>query len=973
MRKITIIFLSILFVVSGYAKTASITKARDLADPYFSSYSGKSSVILKNSFSVQYNGTTVYHVFNYEGGGFVVVSASDAVSPILAQSDEGFIAENITNPAVKYWFDSYAKEIESIITSNADNTETLKEWINLSSKTREKSVFDAGPLLTTEWSQEEWYNYYCPVDPKGSGGHAAAGCVANAMAQIMKYHNFPVQGNLSYSYKHPIYGTQTANFGETVYKWESMGYSASSTDYQSIATLIYHAGVSVNMYYGTDASWAYTLDVPDALVNYFNYDPVTISIAEKVNYTDSDWKELLKAELHASRPVFYVGYSLYGHAWVCDGWRNSDDMFHMNWGWTGKFNFNGWYQIGALNTAMGHFNEKNVVVKGIKPIKPSNLNLIARITNLVPNQLIAFNSILPIDCSVVKGVPNKVNLYVDDVKVHTDTKLKFTYNLATLGFTLGNHTIKIEALNSTDTTFYEVKVRNSEWISSMSGFEKPMRGISYLHVIDSLNIWATAFDADNASNIIQEFTRTDDGGLTWISGNIDNCTGLAPSMVFALCSDTAFCPMYKQSGINPQGIYVTTDGGTHWTRQTTASFSEPTSFPNVVHFFDKQNGLCIGNPINGEFEIYTTNNLGTKWVKVSVDSIPNPLPYEKGIIGSYSAIGNNIWFGTTKGRIYRSNDRGHHWAVSSQSWMASYEKSVQVVFADQLHGLAIDISADSKGVLAETFDGGITWSGIDHTGKVGTSDLCFVPGTENTWVSSGVSDSNGQRKGVYYSIDGGYNWTSFAENESDMMLKVKFTNRTCGWIGGINASAGKGMFKFVSKMKSETVSLLGVTNLKTTLNGSAAKIEWNAPPSGNVTGYNVYRNNILLNAYPFQGLSYNDYPYIPLTGKHTYCVVSVYPKGESEPVCTDVWITTGIPENKTNINVYPNPATEIIKIETSGSIKKVIIYNLLGQEVYNNAEVGNILSISTSGFKPGAYVLQIDTGKTTDKRKIIIY
>ena len=153
MLKTTGLILGVLLAFQCVAKTKTEKEARVLADRYFNSYNFKSALILKNSFSVQYNGTTVYHVFNYEGGGFVVVSASDVVTPILAQSDNGFIAENITNPAVKYWFDSYAKEIEYIITKNFDNTATLKEWNNILSTTHEKSVFDSGPLLTTEWDQ----------------------------------------------------------------------------------------------------------------------------------------------------------------------------------------------------------------------------------------------------------------------------------------------------------------------------------------------------------------------------------------------------------------------------------------------------------------------------------------------------------------------------------------------------------------------------------------------------------------------------------------------------------------------------------------------------------------------------------------------------------------------------------------------------------------------------------------------------
>jgi len=93
MRKLTILFLSLFLTVSGLAKTVTIDKARILAGNYFSNYNKNVTKAIANSFSVDYNGITVYHVFNFEGGGFVVLSADDAITPVLAQSNEGYIAK----------------------------------------------------------------------------------------------------------------------------------------------------------------------------------------------------------------------------------------------------------------------------------------------------------------------------------------------------------------------------------------------------------------------------------------------------------------------------------------------------------------------------------------------------------------------------------------------------------------------------------------------------------------------------------------------------------------------------------------------------------------------------------------------------------------------------------------------------------------------------------------------------------------
>ncbi len=985
----------------------------------------------------------------------MVVAATDASTPILAQSNEGSIEQNITNLAVKYWFDSYSKEIEHIIIQNLDNTESLKEWNSALSKNTQQSLDDAGPLLTTTWDQGEWYNYYCPAVPSGSGGHTLVGCVAIAMGQIMKYYNFPEKGFLSHSYDHPVYGTQTANFGESTYNWRAMGKTASSSSYQDIATLLYQAGVSDDMNYGPGASSANPESVPWALTTYFNYDPTSVKYVKKASYSDNEWKELLKTELHAFRPIYYGGYGSDGHAWVCDGWRLSDDMFHMNWGWGG--NCDGWYRIGQFNIAFqGTFNKDNEAVIGIKP---ASSNLVVRITNLKNNQLIACNSSVAIDCSVLKGTSSAVNIYVDNNKIYTAGQSKFTYSLLTKDYAIGSHTIKVEAVNSTDTAFHEVTVRNSEWITQASAFPKPSRGISHIYAVDSLVVWATAYDALNVNSPIQEFTRTIDGGKTWSSGSIPNCSGLVPSMIFALNANTAYCPMFWKSGTNQKGIYVTTDGGTTWYRQATATFSDPASFPNLVHFFDQNNGFCMGDPVGGVFEIYTTNNGGVTWNRIAAESIPISLADEAGVVGYYSAIGKNAWFGTTKGRVYRTNDRGLHWEVSTTALSG---KTVDVEFADQFHGLAQDKESNSTGSLSETFDGGLTWKAVDITGLIGTNDFCYIPGTENSWISTGIKKgtTGSGLYGVSYSLDGGHSWVSFEVNEEDQMNKVDFLSPLTGWASGFNASATVGgMFKFVGKIKSKKF-FIPATDLIAKVTGKNINLEWKAPVTDNYSGYNVYRNDTLLNTsiigspvfnenkvaggkqtycigtvypagesdlictdvlimnparnlvatpkdggvslqwdppamglgefdvfynvyrndtllnqYPFNvGTSIGDYPYIPLrSGKKTYCVVAIYQKIVSDAVCTDAWVPTSIPENELAVKVYPNPANELITIETSESFNEVSLSNLLGQEIYCYSSIGNILEIPIVGFLPGVYILQINIGNKTDTRKISIY
>ncbi len=963
MRKFTFLFISLLFSVFSLAKTVTISQVSIVADNYMSYYSGKTNLSILSTYSVQYDGIIVYYVYNFKGGGFVVVAADDAVVPVLAQSNEGYIDQEIDNPNAKYWFDSYSEQIGHIITSGLDNTETLKRWNRILNHQFDRIINDAGPLLTTTWDQGEWYNYYCPVDAGGQGGHVWAGCVATAMAQIMKYYNFPEQGFLSHSYEAPNYGIQTVNFGESIYNWGAMGNSASSSGYQDIATLLYHVGVSVNMNYSITGSGASYEAVKWALPMYFNYDPLNISILQKKDYADSDWKELLKSELHALHPVLYGGESTNAnHAWVCDGWRWSDDTFHMNWGWSG--NYDGWFWMEALNTWAGSYNKNNIAVTGIKPGNP---DLAVRITNMIPNQLIACNSSVPINCSVLKGITGAINLYVDNNLVYTDSQSSFTYNLPTTGYTLGSHTIKVEAFNTTDTAYHQVIVRNSEWISQASAFVNPSRGINHLHAVDSLIVWATGYDGVNVNSPIQEFTRTTNGGETWASGIIPDCSGLIPSMIFGLNADTAYCPMFWQSGTNPQGIYVTTDGGVSWVKQTTASFSDPASFPNVVHFFDNNHGFCMGDPVGGEYEIYLTDNGGMNWTRLSADSIPDPVFGEFGVTGYYSSVGDNAWFGTNNGKVYRTNSGGLHWEVSPTFLNGKY---VDVDFADQLHGLAQDKNTNTTGALSETFDGGVTWTLVNPVGQIGTNDFCFVPGTENTWVSTGLGTATNPHYGIFYSCDGGHSWAPFIGNESEQMNIVDFVSARTGWVSGFNTSSTDGgMFKYIGIMPSGDI-LSPVSELVASIADRNVHLEWNAPGTGTVLGYNVYRGDTLLNMFPLTGRVYNDNQVA--NGHHTYCVKAFYNTGESDAVCTDAWITYGIPENKSVVKVYPIPASEVINIETPVNFSKVRILTVLGQEVYSYSAPGNKLKILTSGFKPGIYLIQITIGDNILTRNISI-
>ena len=355
-----------------YASPIDSLVAKNVATSFYLQNAPLTSVSKNNTnLSLIYtrteNNSSIYYVFNTNNSGWIIVAADDVVIPILGYSFEGNYSNTDQPPAFTAWMNSCKDQIQYYRQNNAvSDITTQTKWNQLMTNTvdQNKSTKSVAPLLTTTWDQGCYYNTLCPTDAGGDCSHVYTGCVATAMAQIMKYWNYPATGVGSYSYYHATYGTQSANFGTTTYNWAAMPNNVTSSN-TAVATLMYHCGVSVDMDYGPTGSGAFSGVVPDALINYFSYQ----NTAQRVflaDYTTTDWINLLKIELDAQRPVYYSGNDgVSGHAFVCDGYDNSN-YFHFNWGWSGSHD--GYYAIGALNPGTYSPNLDNAAILYVAPI-----------------------------------------------------------------------------------------------------------------------------------------------------------------------------------------------------------------------------------------------------------------------------------------------------------------------------------------------------------------------------------------------------------------------------------------------------------------------------------------------------------------------------------------------------------------------------------------------------------------------------
>ena len=296
------------------------------------------------------SGEPCFYVFNVSDYGFVMVSATDVVRPILGYSEGGIFETDNIAPGLGFMMEDYQESIsyalEAVIEAPAD---VKAEWqaLETTGKLRpaERGV-KIGPLCKTSWDQKWPYNYYCPDlnRPFASNGKSVVGCVATAMSQIMKYWDHPTQGTGSHTYKPDMdtygYPEQSANFGETTYDWANMPYQINKNSPQeqieAVALLGYHCGVSVNMMYDDDGTGAgaYSADVPFALNKYFSYAQSTF----KARTVSAEiWDSYIREAIEMGRPIFYAGTSNDGggHAFVCDG-IDENGLFHYNYGWSGS-------------------------------------------------------------------------------------------------------------------------------------------------------------------------------------------------------------------------------------------------------------------------------------------------------------------------------------------------------------------------------------------------------------------------------------------------------------------------------------------------------------------------------------------------------------------------------------------------------------------------------------------------------------
>jgi photosystem II stability/assembly factor-like uncharacterized protein len=301
------------------------------------------------------------------------------------------------------------------------------------------------------------------------------------------------------------------------------------------------------------------------------------------------------------------------------------------------------------------------------------------------------------------------------------------------------------------------------WQSQPSGTTASLRGVS---AASAAVVWASGTHGT--------VLRTTDGGTMWHTGTVPGAEALDFRDVYAVNANTAYL---LSIGTGPDSrIYKTTDGGAHWALALTDP--DPKGFFDALAFWDAKRGIIVGDPVDGEFALLTTQDGGKTWQRRHA---PPALVGE----GAFAASGTclnvrgerQVWFATggpKAARVFHSTDSGKSWTVATTPIRNDSASAgiFSLAFADELRGVVVggDYSKadDAHRNVAITRDGGRTWtapSGPPPTGF--RSAVAYLP-DRRIWITTGPSGSDvSEDDGVSWRRfdDGGYNALSFFSDQ----------------------------------------------------------------------------------------------------------------------------------------------------------------------------------------------------------------
>lgn len=347
MRKTLTLFIASLLAMPSFADDRSEQEMQTIALQALCSSNlqeGGAKKAAANIAVEKYQSLDMVNVYGIKGKGVVFISKDDDIEPVLGISDEDFDVNNMPC-GMKWWLNTANKSLERM------KAKGITYRANPMAASGRPTYF-----IKTYWNQDKPFNNLCP---QINGSAAPTGCIATAMAQIMKHYQYPATSKGTGIYSVTTYKDKNDKEGTTkwykrelghTYQWTAMLSSygiVSEDENDAVATLMADAGAASQMNYQANGSGTIEWYAAKGFAENFRYDSLAISCLQRDFYTDAEWMEMVRKEMEAKQPVLYCGSDEIegGHAFLLDGIQE-DGKVHVNWGW-GKSG-DGWFDIDVL-------------------------------------------------------------------------------------------------------------------------------------------------------------------------------------------------------------------------------------------------------------------------------------------------------------------------------------------------------------------------------------------------------------------------------------------------------------------------------------------------------------------------------------------------------------------------------------------------------------------------------------------------
>ena len=261
-----------------------------------------------------------------------------------------------------------------------------------------------------------------------------------------------------------------------------------------------------------------------------------------------------------------------------------------------------------------------------------------------------------------------------------------------------------------------------------------LRGLS---VVSSSIVWASGTHGT--------YLRSMDGGISWATAQVPGAESLDFRDIQAFSAEEAYL---LAAGPGEQSrIYKTNDAGKNWSLQFTNH--DPKGFYDCMGFWDREHGLALGDPIDGEFALLTTEDGGAHWNELPDPHRPQSLAEEGAFAASGTCLAVHgeyaVWFvtGGSAARVFRSGNRGMTWSAADVplSRQGASAGIFSIAFGSDTYAVVgggdYQRPEQPGSTLAYTEDGGITWTPLSIRPQPYFSAVALDPGNPRRLLAVG--------------------------------------------------------------------------------------------------------------------------------------------------------------------------------------------------------------------------------------------